>query len=338
MFTLACTWCLFILPLPFVIWFWLPRVKTKLSAALKIPFYNELAAQIEQKEINPNKQKTLLSWFIIWALLTFGLAGPKWVGEPLPVEREGHNILLALDLSGSMEMTDMLLFGRPASRLSVVKRTASEFVKERQGDKMGLILFGTRAYLQTPLTYDKQNILMRIEDATAGLAGKTTSIGDAIGLAVKRLQKTPPKGRVLILLTDGVNNSGALDPIKAAEFAKLDNIKIYTIGLGAELDSASFGNIFMNVPSDLDEETLQEIARITGGEYFRANNVQNLQEIYKKINQLEKTRNEEETVRPQKQYYPWFVGLALLCVFLWLLLRIRPVRKTLPFKGKAYDY
>ncbi|AHE68326.1 Mg-chelatase, subunit ChlD [Legionella oakridgensis ATCC 33761 = DSM 21215] len=253
-------------------------------------------------------------------MLLLALAGPRWVGEPRPLAREGYNIMLALDLSGSMELPDMMLHGRPVSRLTVVKRAAEQFVQERMGDKIGLILFGSRAYLQTPLTYDRQNILMRLEDATVGLAGKTTSIGDALGLAVKRLQNVPAQGRIIILLTDGANNSGVLAPMKAAELARADGIKIYTIGLGSQADPRALPSVFlnMNASADLDEETLQEVAKVTGGRYFRATDLQSLQRIYEVINQLEKVSQEQATVRPQHDYYPWPLALAFFLFLYWL--------------------
>jgi len=272
--------------------------------------------------------------------LIFALAGPRWVGEPRPLAREGYNIMIALDLSGSMEISDMLLHGRPTSRLAVVKRAAEQFVEDRKGDRIGLILFGTRAYLQTPLTYDRHSVLMRIEDATPGLAGKTTSIGDAVGLAVKRLDEVPSIGRVIILLTDGANNSGILSPLKASELAKQDGIKIYTIGLGSETDSRALtSDILMpGVAADLDEETLQKMADMTGGRYFRATDTKTLQSIYKTINELETVNQEETTVRPQKEYYPWFIGFALLLFFSWLGIKSDLVfRMRLRFKREVVN-
>ena len=202
----------------------------------------------------------------------------------------------------------------------VVKRAAEQFIQDRMGDKLGLILFGSQAYLQTPLTYDRHSVLLRVDDATAGLAGKTTSIGDALGLAVKRLQNVPAKGRMIVLLTDGVNNSGILAPLKAAELAREDGIKIYTIGLGAEIDPRAMGGLFfnMNVSADLDEDTLKDVAKMTGGRYFRATDMTSLQSIYNAINQLERVSQEQETVRPQHEYYPWPLSMALFLFLYWL--------------------
>jgi len=320
MFELALPWALILLPLPLLIWFFLPRAPLHLPAALKVPFFNAMQGIVDQEKYHIIKHTKITLLLLIWGLLVFALSGPRWVGEPQPLTREGYNIMLALDLSGSMELTDMMFQGRPVSRLSVVKRAAVQFVQARIGDKIGLILFGSQAYLQTPLTYDRHNILTRIEDATVGLAGKTTSIGDALGLAVKRFQGMPDKGQIIILLTDGVNNSGVLTPLKAAELAHSDNIKVYTIGLGAEIDPQAVGGMFLNMnqTADLDEDTLKEVAKMTGGRYFRATDLQSLQTIYETINQLEVVSQEQQTLRPQHDYYPWPLALALILFFYWL--------------------
>nr|HAT8714255.1 VWA domain-containing protein [Legionella jordanis] len=322
MFELAFPWALCALPLPFL-WLFLPRAQISLTAAVKIPFFNALAHRMDEKKYGFLEQKINVLLILLWVLLLLAAAGPRWIGEPQPVEREGRNIMLALDLSGSMELPDMLLNGEPVSRLTIVKQTAEEFVKQRVGDRIGLILFGTRAYLQTPLTYDRQSVLVRLDDASVGLAGQTTSIGDALGLAVKRLQDVPAKGRIIILLTDGANNSGVLPPLKAAELAKNDHIKVYTIGLGSESDPRALNNIFFNVnaSADLDEKTLQEIAKLTNGQYFRATDSQSLNEIYQTINQLETVQHEEASIRPQIDYYPWPLALGFLCFCFWLWAR-----------------
>lgn len=324
MFELAEPRILLFLPLPFLIWFLIPRATLQLPAALKVPFYHAMLTIVSNQKRAFASQAQVGLFLLIWSLLLLAAAGPRWVGEPKPLAREGRNIMLVLDLSGSMALDDMVLHGRPATRLAIVRRTAEQFVRERIGDRIGLILFGSRAYLQTPLTYDRHAVLLRLEDASVGLAGQTTSIGDALGLAVKRLQNVPAKGRMIILLTDGANNSGVLAPLKAAELAKLDEIKVYTIGLGAEGDSRAFNGVFfnMNASSDLDEKTLQEIARVTGGRYFRATDVQSLQTIYETINQLETVTQEDATIRPQHDYYPWPLALALFLLLYWLIKKI----------------
>lgn len=321
MFELDWPWVFLAAPLPFFIRWLAPRAKEASLSALKIPFFKGLVSQldIEEKKTKAWWAKSSSVLMLIWVLLLLALAGPRWVGRFEPIAREGHNIMLALDISGSMEMVDMAFKGRPASRLAVVKRAAENFVQNRHADKIGLILFGARAYLQTPLTYDHQNVLQRLEDASVGLAGNTTSIGDALGLAVKRLQQAPQKGRVVILLTDGVNNSGVLSPQKAAELARSEDIKVYTIGLRAQ-NQESLNPLFfnMNVAADLDEDTLRKIAKTTGGRYFLATNLSSLEKIYSAINQLEATDLGHETVRPQHEYYPWPLGFAFILFLYWL--------------------
>lgn len=313
MFQLAQPWILLLLLLPVLIRFLLPQTTTVSSAALNVPFFQELKIIADREKFRPGSVMRTGFFLLIWSLMVLAAAGPQWVGDPLPLTREGRNIMMVLDLSGSMELDDMVLNNRRVTRLAVVKKAAEQFVKERIGDHLGLILFGSRAYLQTPLTFDRQNVLLQIKDATAGLAGNTTSLGDALGLAVKRLQNVPSKSRIVILLTDGANTSGILLPLKAAELARDDQIKVYTIGLGSEPSSVVNDGFYgMRVSADLDEETLLKIAETTGGQYFRATDAQTLQRIYDTINQLETIKQDQALIRPQQDYYSWPLALALL--------------------------
>ncbi len=331
MIELACPWLLLLAFLPLLIWLLVPRAQVAATVAVRVPFYNAVLPLSQDTKKTQFLAKRTGLFFLIWLLLTLAAAGPRWVGEPRSLTRDGRNIMMVLDLSGSMDLTDMLWHGRPASRLFVVKQAAEEFVKERDGDNIGLILFGTQAYLQTPLTYDRHSVLMRIQDATVGLAGNTTSIGDALGLAVKRLQSIPKEGRVVILLTDGANNSGILTPIKAAEVAKDEGIKVYTIGLGAEVDPRAANSVFLalNASADLDEPTLKAIANMTGGQYFRATDSKSLNEIYERINRLETVKQDDAMVRPQIEYYPWPLAGALLLLGLFLLSQSQFKRRAL---------
>jgi len=317
MFELATPWALAALPLPLLSWLCLPRASNTSQRALKIPFFERLSSI--QTTTTHHPVVSFVWLLLVWSLLVVALAGPRWVGEPRPLTREGHNIMLILDISGSMEIQDHLQYGRPATRLSLVKHAAEMFIKNRPGDQLGLVLFGTRAYLQTPLTHDHTSVLMRLKDATVGLAGKTTSIGDALGLAVKHMQHVPSKGRVVILLTDGANNSGTLPPLKAAKLAHTDDIKVYTIGLGSSNTAIQrYGSIPV-MADDLDENTLKTIASMTGGRYFRATDRRSLENIYQLINQLETVSQSDATVRPEVDYYPWPLTFALLCFILWLM-------------------
>lgn len=321
MFDIAWPYVLFLIPLPFIIRL-LPRSKKKRTNALKVPFYHQIQPFISDEQVD-RAQSLSIRW-LIWTLLVFALSGPLWVGPPKPIKQEGRNIMLALDLSGSMKIKDMEIKGSPVTRLAVVKDTARTFIRKRVGDRIGLILFGTRAYLQTPLTFDRQTALHMLDDATVGLAGQTTSIGDAIGLAIKRLDKTPVNSRVLILLTDGVSNSGVLSMDQAASIAKSHHIKIYTIGLGAEkmIVQSIFGPQLYNPSMELDEKGLKKIAALTGGQFFRATDYNALKNIYQMINKLEPVEADSKLIRPKTDYY--YIPLAI-ALFFFLCLGLRPL-------------
>jgi Ca-activated chloride channel family protein len=233
--------------------------------------------------------------------------------------------MLAVDISGSMEADDMLLGNRRADRLSAVKVVAGEFINRREGDRLGLILFGRNAYLQAPLTFDRTTVRTLLMEAAIGLAGKETAMGDAVGLAVKRLREQAQENRVLILLTDGANTAGAVDPLKAADLAAQEGIRIYTIGVGADerLVQGLFGPRRVR-GSDLDEATLKAMSSKTGGRYFRARDTQALQAIYQLLDRLEPAAEEEKIFRPVDELYTWPLGAALLVTMLIGLLHVVP--------------
>jgi Ca-activated chloride channel family protein len=315
MFELATPFALIMLPLPLLIWLCLPRAKKTHQNPLKIPFFDSIVPLNAQAK--PTQTSPFLWFYLIFGLTVFAAAGPRWIGVPLPLKHEGHNMMLVLDISGSMEIRDRIQYGRPTTRLQIVKQAAEDFVKRRGDSHIGLILFGSRAYLQTPLTKDHATVLMRLNDATVGLAGKTTSIGDALGLAVKHMQHVPTKGRVVILLTDGANNSGMMQPLKAAELAKQSDIKVYTIGLSGHSGIPMFGNMPASV-DDLDEQTLKTIANMTDGKYFHATDKRSLEQIYQLINQLETVTHDNTSIRPEKTYYPDPLSIAFCCLMLLL--------------------
>jgi Ca-activated chloride channel family protein len=236
----------------------------------------------------------------------------------------GRDLLLAVDISGSMRSEDMVLDGLQSTRLQMVQAVAGDFIQRREGDRIGLILFGSRAYLQTPLTFDRTTVQTLLNEAEIGLAGKETAIGDAIGLAVKRLRELPAtSNRVLVLLTDGANNAGEVDPLRAAELAVQLDLRIYTIGVGADemMIEGLLGANRINPSADLDEGLLQEIAARTGGRYFRARATQELEQIYQLLNALEPITVDEEVYRPVRELYPWPLGAALVLSALLALAR-----------------
>ena len=257
----------------------------------------------------------LLAW-LIWILVVVAAARPQWVGEIETLPITGRDLLLAVDISGSMDTQDMVLEGQAVNRLAVVKKVAGEFIQGRRGDRVGLILFGSRAYLQTPLTFDTQTTALLLDEAEIGLAGRETAIGDAIGLAVKRLREDAADDRVLILLTDGANTSGEVEPLQATEFAAREELTIYTVGVGADemLVRDFFGQRLVNPSADLDEETLTAIAERTGGEYFRARDAEALTRIYERLDELEPVESDQETIRPVDELFYWPLSAALVLV------------------------
>jgi Ca-activated chloride channel family protein len=255
------------------------------------------------------------------------------VGEPIALPTVGRDLMLAVDISGSMETEDMFIGREQVTRLALVKQVVNEFIERRVGDRIGLLLFGTEAYIQTPMTFDRQTVKTLLNEAQIGFAGEKTSIGDAIGLAVKRLKEQSDEHRILILLTDGSNTAGSVEPLTATELATQTGVKIYTIGVGADemMVRSIFGSRRVNPAADLDEDTLQKIAAATGGQYFRARNTAELEEIYQLIDKLEPVQQESEIFRPVKTLFYLPLAAALLLSFLlglFMTINLRPEKKV----------
>jgi Ca-activated chloride channel family protein len=289
---------------------------------LRIPFF---AAVNTETAMYTRRSKSRLMWATLAWILLIGAAGrPQFFGDPLNLPVSGRDLLLAVDISGSMQTQDMFWGKQQSDRLTAVKAVAGEFIQRREGDRLGLILFGQQAYLQTPLTFDRKTVRTLLYEAAIGLAGKETAIGDAIGLAIKHLRNQSQENRVVILLTDGANTAGTIDPLKAADLAAQEGVRIYTIGVGTDemLVQSLFGLRRINPSVDLDEETLSAIATKTGGDYFRALDTESLERIYQLLDQLEPITVAEETFRPIQELYAWplaaafaiTIGLALLAV------------------------
>lgn len=318
-------WLFLVLPLPWLFRRFFPAVVPDREAALRVPFME--AFEETEHSSGQVKLDRLGFWLALlcWCLLIFASSRPQWRGKPVELPVSGRNLMLAVDLSGSMEVKDFELNGRMVNRLDATQVVAGKFIERRIGDRLGLILFGRQAYLQTPLTFDRQTVKTLLNEAVIGLAGKETAIGDAIGLAVKRLHKQKDESgqRVLILLTDGANTAGEVKPLKAAELAAAEGLKIYTIGIGAdEMTVRSlFGTRRVNPSTDLDEKTLKVIAEKTGGRYFRARNVRALGEIYRLLDVLEPIEQETQIFRPSTSLYPWPLAAAVSIAGLLLLSR-----------------
>ena len=317
-------WLLAALPLPLLVRWLLPAKMPVEQAALKVPFLEDFS-EAQTRAIPQTQQWRLLAAIIAWLLLIIACARPQWLGEPIEQAVSGRDLMLAVDLSGSMEEQDFFINKRPVDRLTAAKGVAADFINRRVGDRVGLILFGTQAYLQTPLTFDRKTVMTLLNEAVIGLAGDNTAIGDAIGLAVKRLKDEQADSRVLVLMTDGANTAGEVSPLKAAELAAANHLKIYTIGIGADemIVRSFFGNRKINPSVDLDEKTLIKIAESTGGHYYRARNTDELNNIYMRLDELEPVEKDKQYFRPRSELYFWPLSPALALAAIIALSKVR---------------
>ena len=325
-----------LLPLPLLMYRYIPRVADH-SAALRVPFIDTID-QIEQQTANNYSRTNLLSTValsLIWILTLIAAARPVLIGEAIKLPTQARDMMLAVDISGSMDQRDMRINNRAVMRIDSVKSVLNEFIQRRQGDRLGLILFADQAYIQAPLTYDTNTVKQLLIEAQLGFAGQRTAIGDALGLGIKRLVERPAESRTLILLTDGANNSGSVSPLEAAKLAQENGITVHTIGVGADemVERSFFGNRTRNPSRDLDEGTLREIAKTTGGRYFRAKNTNELQAIYLELDQLEPVDQDAQFFRPQKQLF--HLPLSLAFTLSGLLIVSNLVRRSWPSTSSA---
>ncbi len=317
-------WLLAALPLPLLIRWLLPANRPVEQAALKVPFLDDFFA-VQTRTVVQTQRWPLWLGALAWLLLVIACSRPQWLGEPIEQAVSGRDLMLAVDLSGSMEEQDFFINQRAVDRLTAAKTVAADFINRRVGDRVGLILFGTQAYLQTPLTFDRKTVMTLLNEAVIGLAGDNTAIGDAIGLAVKRLKDQQTNSRVLVLMTDGANTAGEVSPLKAAELAAANHLKIYTIGIGADemIVRSFFGNRKINPSVDLDEKTLTKIAESTGGHYYRARNTDELNNIYMRLDELEPVEKDKQYFRPRSELYFWPLSLALALATVIALSKVR---------------
>lgn len=322
-FAIAWPWLLLLLPLPWLLRRLLPEAPARDMQAVRVPWYQHVVGARHGWMKRP---VLALAAAAIWVLLVTAASRPQWIGEVSTLPVTGRDLLLAVDISGSMDTQDMVWERRAVNRLEIVKHVAGDFIERRRGDRVGLVLFGSRAYLQTPLTFDTETTATLLDEAEIGLAGRETAIGDAIGLAVKRLRQDAASERVLALLTDGANTSGEVQPLQAAEFAAREGLTIYTVGVGADemMVQDFFGTRLVNPSADLDEDTLRAIAERTGGEYFRARDAEGLAEIYRLLDELEPVESDEEAIRPVDELFHWPLGMAYLIAFFAVLFTVRP--------------
>jgi len=339
MFQFEWLWAFALLPLPWLLRILLPAANTE-EAALRVPFVKDF--DVAHTHSATLRRGGWLLWLgmVAWILFVVAAARPQWLGESIELPISGRDLMIAVDLSGSMEINDFVISDRQVDRLTATKLVAGDFIDRRVGDRLGLVLFGRQAYLQTPLTFDRETVKTLLYESVIGLAGKETAIGDAIGLAVKRLRevknqesaaKSDEKNnvnlsdKILILLTDGANTAGEVEPIKAAEMAAEMGLKIYTIGIGADemLVRSFFGMRKVNPSTDLDEDTLKKIAQVTGGKYFRARDTQELEKIYELLDELEPITKETQYFRPTSALFMWPLGLAMALATILVLIRLK---------------
>ena len=325
MFEFAWPWLFALLPLPWLMRRLLPTADSG-EPVLQVSFLADLEQLAQRKaraKLPSWRQQT--PYVLLWLLLLTAAARPQWLGEPLPIAASGRDLLVAVDVSGSMDYPDMQWQGEDVSRLDLVKSLLGDFLEKREGDRVGLILFGSQAYLQAPLTFDRRTVRTWLDEARIGIAGKNTAIGDAIGLALKRLRQRPAQSRVLILVTDGANNGGQIDPLTAARLAAEEGVKIYPIGIGADPeDTSSKGTFGLNPGVDLDEPALKEIAAVTGGQYFRARDGRELSAIKDSLDQLEPVTQQPTQARPAQALYSWPLAGALLLSVLLVIRELWP--------------
>ena len=316
----AWPWMLLLAPLPWLVRRALPLARSQ-EPALRAPFYEEWHQLGAGQGARGGQVRMLpaVALWLLWLLLLLAAARPTWIGEAIELPNSGRDLMLAVDISGSMQVEDMQLGKNLVSRVEAVRRVGADFIDSRKGDRLGLILFGSNAYLQSPLSFDTPTVKRFLQEAQIGFAGQETAIGDAIGLAVKRLKERPAQSRVLILLTDGQDTASSVRPLDAAQLASDLGIRIYTIGIGAErmtlpgLFGSSFGSRQVNPAADLDEATLQKIAQTTGGQYFRARDPAELAGIYQLLDQLEPVEQATVSYRPRQAlgYVPLLLALLL---------------------------
>ena len=312
-------WAFGLLPLPWLVRIWFKPTGAVSGGALIVPFWdrlNALDSGAVAKRSKGHWLKGLWLW-MVWCLLVIACARPVSIGEAVALPREGRSLMLAVDISKSMLRKDMQLEGRRVARITAVKAVLKTFLEQRTGDKIGLVLFGSQAFLQSPLTFDVDTLQTFIDETHVGLAGDQTAIGDGLGLVVKQLEKSQGE-KVLILLSDGDNTAGSVKPEKAAAFAEKESIKVYTIAFGRDF----FGRA-------IHSKTLNAIADITQGQSFSANNTKDLTAIYQVIDQLEKIDEDQDFYRPRTEEYFRLMRVALgLFVLGWLMLGLlRLVRR-----------
>lgn len=315
-------WALFLMPLPLLVRKLLRPVQAP-TLALSVPLLNRYEYS-ESSIRHASSRLSGIGLWLFWLALVVAASRPFWLGETNSRSLSGRDLMLAVDISGSMSETDMTIDNRAASRIDVLKIVVEKFIDRRKGDRLGLILFGTNAYTFVPLTFDLETLKELLLDVSTGLAGRHTAIGDAIGIAIKSMREQPAHHRVLILITDGSNTAGFENPVLAAAAARQQGLTIHTIGVGSDIENLSRTYGKQNIPAGLllNETLLRKIAGVTGGKYFRATNADTLEQIYLTLDKLEPVEYEYQSYRPRSELFIWPLSAALAVLLMLLGRRI----------------
>ncbi|MGO7455857.1 VWA domain-containing protein [Rhizobium ruizarguesonis] len=313
MYQLDLPWLLLVLPLPVLVW-WLLPAHRETSASVRLPFFSQVAeaAGVRPTEGSVVPRRTwpqLVCETLAWGLVVLALARPQFVEPPIEKVEPQRDILLALDLSQSMDARDFPgADGAPLARVEAVRQVVADFVEKRPDDRIGLVVFGDAPYPLAPFTMDHELVRTMIADTVPGMAGPRTSLGDALGLAIKMFEKTTAPEKVLIVLTDGNDTASRMPPLKAAEIAKSKGVIVHTVGIG---DTAATGE------DELDTETLQKIAASTGGRYFFGGDQSQLAAIYEVLDQITPEDQRNLSWRPRIELFHWplLAAVALLAAY-----------------------
>ena len=295
-YALAFPVALLLLPAPWLVWRMLPPYRSQ-SQGIRIPFFRQIteAAGLEPKQgavILDRRRVQVIAAGLCWVAIVLGLARPELLGQTVTVEKAARDLMLAVDVSGSMDANDMVSKdGQPRQRLETVKGVVNRFVADREGDRVGLIVFGTRAYVQSPFTEDLATIQSLLDQTRVGMAGPDTAVGDAIGLSIRAFQSSKIEQRLLILLSDGADTSSRMSPVNAAEIAAQEGVRIHAIGVG---DPSGAGD------ERLDLGALEDLAQRTGGQFFFADDEEGLSAIYGEIDRLTPRITETVTFQPRQ--------------------------------------
>lgn len=319
MFEFTWLWAFALLPLPVAVYF------------LSKPHAQPSAIRLPKLPDGLGQKAQVSRWLVVlmataWIALIAALSRPVWYGDPIENNPDHRDMMLTVDLSGSMSIKDMITEDNEAiDRLTAVKDVLHQFIGKRSGDRLGLVLFANHAYLQTPLTFDRDTVQQQLDRTVLGLIGQSTAIGEGLGIATKTFIDSEAPQRVIVLLSDGANTAGVIEPLEAAELAARSDVTIYTVGVGAEEmeQRTFFSTRTVNPSQDLDERMLTRIADMTGGQYFRARNPQELEQIYQMIDQLEPINTAQQTWRPRQELFRFPLALSLLLSVIIVVMRKR---------------